>query len=391
MVEHKKQNLVKLIFWGCLFFTFSYYTFDKLSNGIMPSDFPQHTAGAQQILDNGLLAFLKADAYPLWQLLVILSNILFRMPLTTGATFVCSLLNTSTFIFLYHYFSRYNLKTELLPPIICGLLVMASMYLPWYNSNIHVGMGGPTVWHNPTTVCVRPLALAAFILLTDILNHKHPHKLNRDIITLAILLVFCNLAKPSFEQGIIPGLGLFIILKLIANRGQDLFLYIKIIIAFVPSVLLLVIQWFIGFYNAPNVGENNSIAISLFEIIKLHTPNILISFCLVMGFPLYVAICNWKRIKKKLDLQLLGCSLLASFLEYALLMETGSRKLHGNLGWAWVLFVFLAYIFTMREFLIWNKDYNYEKHLSKITISIGWILFFIQVAIGIYYTFHLFM
>lgn len=393
MPNDNKQGLINVIFWGCIFFTFSYYTFAKLGSGIMPSDFPQHTQAAQQLIDNGLLSFLKTDSYPLWQILVALSSILLRMPLITSATFICSLLNTVTYILLYHFFIQHGLKINFLPSLLCALLIMGPMYIPWFNPTIYLGQGTPNIWHNPTTICVRPFALATFILINNILKKdtKSQNNNTRDIIALAILLIFCNLAKPSFSQGIIPGLGLYIIIKLIYHKGKNLFYYLKIVAAFIPSVLLLVIQWFVSFYDNPSIaGENNGIAISLFEILKLYSPNVLISFILGMAFPIYISLCNWNRIIKKSDLQLLGCCMVASYLENALLVETGVRKVHGNFGWAWLLFMFLAYVFAMREFLIWNESYDYKKTISKIAISIGWGLFFIQAAIGIYYTFHLF-
>lgn len=392
MQNKKKQDLINVIFWGSLFFCFSYYTFVPLSNGTIPSDILPHMKWAQQLLDNGLLSFIKTDTYPIWQILVALSTILFRMPLATSATFVCSLLNTITYVLIYYYFTQHGLKNNILPPIICALLIMGPLYIPWFNPNIYLGQGTPNIWHNPTTLCVRPLALITFILITNILkkyNDMHKYCI-KDIITLAILLVFCNLAKPSFAQGIIPGLGLYFVIKLINNKGENLFFYLKIVAAFIPSALLLVIQWFISFYCATNTGENNSITITLFEIWKCYSPNILISFILGMGFPIYIALCNWTKIKKKIELQILGCALFASYLEYALLAETGARKYDGNFSWAMLLFMFLAYVFAMRELLIWNKNYDYKKTVSKITISIGWGLFFIQVAIGIYYTFHLY-
>lgn len=131
-------------------------------------------------------------------------------------------------------------------------------------------------------------------------------------------------------------------------------------------------------------------AISPFEVLHVFSPNVLVSFLLGMAFPIYIAICNWKTVVKKTDLHLLGCTLLMSYLQMALLIETEPRKNDGNFGWAYMIFMFITYVYAMREFLLWNRDYEYERRKQRIAVSVGWGLFFLQVTIGIYYTFHVY-
>ena len=391
MCKTPKYNLVNVIFGGCLIYTFSYSVFSKIIYGNLPSDFDAHINFARQLIDEGLLDTFVMDAYPLWQILTALSTVILKMPIAASAVFVCAMLNLSVYVIVYCFFKYYKLENGRLGQLTCALMVMGPMYIIWDNPNIYLGQGTPNIWHNPTTICVRPLALGAFILITRILQKydELQEYTVKELVVLAVLLIFCNLAKPSFEQAVIPGLGLYFIIRLIRNRGRHFAFYFKIAIAFVPSVVLLAAQWFISFYGTPAAGEDNHIAVSLFEVMKLYTPNILISFLLGMAFPLYVIICNWKEIRKKTDLQILGCTLMAAYLQQALLMETGYRKAHGNFCWAWNLCMFLAYVFSMREFLIWNEKYDYEKKGARVMVSVGWGLFFLQTAIGVYYAFYM--
>lgn len=390
--DARKTNLINIIFWGMCYFTYSYYVFGKLLSVPFPTDYTAHMEGAQQILDGDLFGFLKADSYPLWQILVASSAALFRMPLSTAAVFVCSLLNAFSFILVYRFLIRSDFCGKITAPLTCALLLSGPMYISWFSPHLYEGQGTPNIWHNPTTICVRPFAVVTFLLITRILKKcNDAHKCSiKELSLLAVMFIVCNIAKPSFMQGLLPGLALYFILKMIREKGKNISLYIKAAVAIIPGVLLLAIQWFISFYGSPGAGADNGIDISPFEVLHVFSPNVFISFVLGMAFPLYIVVCNWKTVVKKPDLHLLGCALLTSWLQMALLIETGARKNDGNFGWAYLIFMFITYVYAMREFLLWNRDYEYEKRKQRITVSVGWGLFFLQVTIGIYYTFHVY-
>lgn len=385
--QDQKDNWAIFLFFGFFYFAFSFFIFFQLADKPeIASDLPAHMTGVRQILDGGLFEFLKSDTYPLLQLLIALIAFIPGIPLTVAAAFVVAALNVITYVLIYRFFISSQLNSGSLAFMTCALLLLGPVYIPWFNPNIYLGQCTPNIWHNPTTICLRPFALVTFLLITKMIKECEETKTcgGKDLACLSVMLVFCNLAKPSFEQALIPGLALYFIIKLVKGKGNNFFLYLKIAAAFIPSVLLLAIQWFMSF-STTAAGGDNKIAIGFFEVINLYTPNAFVSFILGMAFPLYVMICNWNSIKNKSDLQILVCSLIAAYLEWALLMETGIRKTHGNFGWAYAIFMFIVYVFSMREFLAWNKKCDYSKSGSKIQLSIGWILFFIQLLVGIYY------
>lgn len=390
--DTRKINLINTIFWGMCYFTYSYYVFGKLLSVPFPTDYSSHLEGAQQILNGDLFGFLKTDSYPLWQILVALSTALFRMPLSTAAVFVCSLLNAASFILVYRFFIHSDFCGKITAPLTCALLLCGPMYISWFSPYLYEGQGTPNIWHNPTTICVRPFALATFLLITRMLKKcNDAERLSiKEIFALAVMLIMCNIAKPSFMQGMLPGLGLYFVLKMILEKGKNISFYLKAATSLIPCLLFLVIQWFVSFYWSPAAGADNGVAVSPFEVMSVYCPNIFVSFVLGMAFPLYIAICNWKTVIRKQDLHLLGCALFTSYLQMALLIETGSRKNDGNFGWAYLIFMFITYVYAMREFLLWNRRYEYEKRKQRIAVSVGWGLLFLQVTIGIYYTFHVY-
>lgn len=300
--DTRKSEMIYVIFFGTLFFVFSYYIFTELTKGVITKDFPSHMEGAELILDGQLLTLLKADSYPLWQIFVALTAALFRMPVAAATALVCSLLNVADFLLIIRFFNHYEFRAKTIAPLSCALLLLGPMYLPWYNPNIYLGQGTPNVWHNPTTICVRPFALATFLLIIHLLKKGEEQKecRRKEFTILSVMLVCCNLAKPSFMQGLIPGLGLYFVLKLVRQRGKNLMFYLKMAAAFVPCVLLLAIQWVISFQSSPSA--EGGIVISLFEVMKRYSPNILISTVLGMAFPLYVMIGRWKTVRKKPEL-----------------------------------------------------------------------------------------
>ena len=62
--DTRKSEMIYVIFFGILFFVFSYYIFTELTKGVITKDFPSHMEGAELILDGQLLTLLKADSYP---------------------------------------------------------------------------------------------------------------------------------------------------------------------------------------------------------------------------------------------------------------------------------------------------------------------------------------
>lgn len=200
--DTRKSDMIYVIFWGTLFFVFSYYIFTELTKGVITKDFPSHMEGAEMILNGELLTFLKADSYPLWQIFVALAA-LFRMPVAAATALVCSPLHVADFILIIRFLDHYEFRSKTIAPLTCALLLLGPMYLPWYNPNIYLGQGTPNVWHNPTTICVRPFALATFLLIINILKKGEEQKEcgRKEFVVLAVMLVCCNLAKPSFMQG----------------------------------------------------------------------------------------------------------------------------------------------------------------------------------------------
>ena len=54
----------------------------------------------------------------------------------------------------------------------CGLMVLTAVYVPWLNPQVYLGQSSPTIWHNPTNMAVKPLALLGFLLFLDLYRKR---------------------------------------------------------------------------------------------------------------------------------------------------------------------------------------------------------------------------
>lgn len=249
---------------------------------------------------------------------------------------------------------------------------------------IYMGQTIPNVWHNPTTICVRPLALLAIMVILRILEKYEEEKQCKsfELVILAGTMVLCNLAKPSFSQIIIPGLAFYLLYLLIKTKFTAVPFCLKVAVAFVPSVILLFGQMYVSFVTSNSA--DGGIEIAWFEVMSYRSPNIAISMILSYFFPIYVLVTNISIFRKR-DIRLIFFVWLSGFLEAAMLAETGDRRYHGNFGWGSLLSAFFVYLVSLKSFIEINQSYNENSIKQRVSVGIGWLILFLQIIIGIYY------
>jgi len=109
---------------------------------------------------------------------------------------------------------------------------------------------------------------------------------------------------------------------------------------------------------------------------KLWSPNITVSILLGIAFPLYVAARYCESAAKDIGFVLCWLVLLVALAMFALFIESGFRKTHGNLWWG-ILFadhmLFLATAtFLLRQPPSWDR-------------IVAWTLLGAHAGMGIYY------
>ena len=144
---------------------------------LLYSDFATHSSWAVGEFTDPL--YDKFYAYPVWHLMVRLANWLLPIGREyAGALVTACCIGLGTLI-LYHFLDK-ELNGSLSCKKIClltmGIMVLTALYMPWFNREVYLGQSSPTIWHNPTNMAVKPLALLLFLWFLRLYMNKQKIK-----------------------------------------------------------------------------------------------------------------------------------------------------------------------------------------------------------------------
>ena len=321
-------------------------------------------------------------AYPIWHMITFMVMKLLKANQYYAAAITQSFVNGIIYCIVYLIFLNKIkfLKRTQAAIMSFILLVVGPLTAPWFNENYYLGQWSPNTWHNPTNIMAKPFAIICFFMVVSIV-HRYLTKEKNTMITyilLAVILCLSALSKPSFLQGFIPGLGLYLVLFLLITKGKSFFLSVKLILAFVPSVVILFWQ-----YIAELTETGSGARIAWLELLHYFTPNVLISFLLAFAFPIFVFIMNPISNIKKVEVQMVFCYEIAAWLESALLIQTGDRALHANFCWASMLSMFMVWFVMLIQFIKYLSEEDKSSIRYKVTKFVGFILLWFHFLFGL--------
>jgi len=329
--------------------------------------------------------FPERLTYPLWHFGVWLvytsGQLMGGMPAEYACAFFSSIVNVVIYLVICRYIEKEDVKKSGM--ISLALCLVTPIYIPWYNSSVYLGQGSPNAWHNPTNMMAKPFMVVAVFLVIKMCDKiKKEEKIEfKEYFFLAVLAIFSVLAKPSFFQGFIPALGLYMIIALIFDKGKGFKDYFFVCISFVPAFLVVLWQFAVSFFLG---SEGGGIGFGWSETM-IRTPNRLISFLLVLLFPVAYSILNIKEVYKKTSIRLSWLYVVIAWLEWAFLYENNSRKYDGNFGWASELSFLMIWIITSIDFFKELQKMEFDKKGEVIKNTILFVIWLLHLACGIYY------
>ncbi len=204
------------------------------------------------------------------------------------------------------------------------------------NNHLYLGSIAINVYHNPTMVALKPLAIVLFMLAVSRLTLPQSGLRWRWIIGAAAVTLMCIMAKPSYVIPFLPALLLLGAYRYISKQPLDgLGLLIGLV---APAVALLGLQSLIfdtsGVVFAP---------LGFLRLLGVADRWLPLRLLISLLFPLYVVIAYWSNARREVALQLAWLAFGFGAAAFYLLGESG-RMSHGNWTWSGQITALLLFV-----------------------------------------------
>lgn len=384
----KTFGVFEIIEIGILMLIYYYFTF------IIDSDIPDHI--------KSLTSYLEGSAPIRANFLYYFTVYLFSF-FSSNSTVLCWV---SVFVLAFATFFKYvlvkkiivsELSTSYTNPILLSSLLSFLLLFSFSLPSILVFKGllstyslTHNVWHNSTAIFVMPFVILLF--WTSLKQLKEFQVKRLFIIT--VLMVITVLVKPSFIFVYVLAYPIFLFKKFRFSRLFWINL-IPIILAF----LMIVVEYYF-IYVTSKGDDKSSIGIDLFHIINTRYAHgnwfyILAVFIstVVSGFlfPIVLLYRNRTLFKEEMIQFALLCVVIGIIIG-STLYETGSRSLHGNLGWQNIMCSFLLFLVCIVQLLklIAVNPLGWRAYRIEISIFglhfLSGILYFFKVLVTASYS-----
>lgn len=387
-----------------IFFATYFITYVQIDGG---GDFGAHKKWATEFNFTYFVEyFTNRIPYPMWHFLTKAAKVFLNTSYENAGAIVTATANGFSFlltVFAQRYLYRMmNIKLEVIPFWAICLMFVGPLYIPRFNEIYDPGAGTGNIWHNPTSIMVKPFAIFIFCVIAKIVEDNRKIKF-KEIIVLVVSLFFSGLAKPSFLQGIIPGLGLFMIVHLIKDFSKERFIKYAILAStFIPSVLLMVLQLYntlfehgevvnvdtstiVGPVTIETPGYKQGIGFAWGKGLSHWTPNIYVSFLLAVAFPMFVFLYNHRRMIKDKIFQLALCYEFVAWIEGVILYQKGPAEHQGNFLWASYHSLYVFFMICTFYFLDSSTKIDLSKKGDTLYLLIGNVLLFLHLMFGIFF------
>jgi len=371
------------------------------------SDLSIHATWAAEGNFADLRSFLHHGAHPLWHILVA-AILLTGLSLPASAALITALFKALEVYLLITLTARLLKKNGWLASV-CGVVAasVTSVWIPWVNPTVYLGVGSPNTWHSPTQMAAMVMMLLCVPLTAacvETFQKRVPEEgakaniLWKDAILLSALLLLSLVAKPTFMQAFLPAACLYFLVLWIRKPKNSPF-FIRMILVAAPAVLFMILQYL--YYFGIIVPSQGNMA---FQVSWNKVGEVGVDVLLTRAFPIFVLLTCMERDTWRKPLYTLTLLMDAvSILEMLFLSETGRRASDGNFGWAMMGSALMLWVITLPLFVkkvkAWfsrrkaaaeGQPYLEDKPRAEaLKWGAGGVLLLWHVASGIYYIVYL--
>lgn len=357
-------------------------------------DYGPHEQIALSLTPGDPVGLFKAHPEPFWHLLTYGVVHLLRCRVEIAAGIVSGLLIVLTYVIAFVTIrgSVAGLQAHEIAGLDLVLHLVSAIYVPFFNKEPFLGQGSPNIWHNPTTIAVRPIALLIFVLVASMVIQSRQEEFEKSIpvgkaVAAGLLLILSCLAKPSFVQVFYPAIFTLMVIWLIMFRGKNLRTAIQLMLMCLPSLVVMILQFVIAFYSGN--GNSGGITIAPFEVAGARTPSIAISMLLLLAFPVLMLILTAIRKGLTWGDALAWLMLLWGTVWRLLLAEKGERMYHGNFTWGYMLAVYLVWYAAVRSYLKLYFSEQMTGNKRGVGFALATLVLVLHLVSGIYYLIYL--
>ena len=364
------------------FFIATCYTFTAIMHVYLnSSDFVGHVNLVEK-----MLAGERTQPHFLFPFLLIGINYLFNISFMYAAYAVTFISVFLSFIVAYNGIKDNNISIKNNHLIWCTIFLLIShpvFFLYPYDNNIYFGYIATNVYHNPTILLLKPVALFHFISLCSLLkNNKNANKTNNKVYLLALMTALSIITKPNYIIALIPALLLFLSIRFCFATKIYPAWDVILIGVLIPACSILLWQYYYFF----GVVDNNSIHFGILYFFKMTSKlwTLPLKLLASLAFPISVLIIMRSKLTIRIDFQLSFCMFLISLIYTYFLIDKVADLPAGNFGWSAQISNFLLLFVSIRAYLAYLPEIgtSFAKSANRFIytpIIIGGFQFFFGV------------
>jgi hypothetical protein len=363
--------LLGLIYFGVFHF---YYVQDR-------GDFLQHSLVAQKLFHGG-----NFPPHFFYQILMIGANKLLCVSFKNAMLWVPSIFVSVTFIVAYRLFYEGGLKKNYALSAASFLLLSHPIALLFfYDHHLYFGYFATNVYHNPTIILLKPLALLHFACLIKLCENSERNVVG--IVWCAVLSILSIITKPNYIIVLLPALLIFLSIKQFFYKETIRTWLVPIIFGVVlPSVLILLLQYCFFYLHS----SKNTIGFGLFEVFSVQSKlwTLIPKLVFSIAFSLSVLLLLRKTLFKQAEFQLVAIMFLLSICYAYFLVDTvnGESTLAGNFWWSVQIANFLLLFVTTKIYGVYwqnNKDKVIDCRSQCIKLYFPAVVALLQLLSGL--------
>ena len=323
----------------------------------LQADFKVHVLAASKVVD---FTYAKLVPHFLFHLLVVVVNWIGWEGATQGlhasglvvTSVCCGLFAIIAYVVLRRSFDA--APSPRTSAIAAGLTLAVVMISPvtifTWPDNLYLGYIGLQVFHSPTQLVLRPIALVLFLCILRIFSDDRRSADAPLIAITTAATALSALAKPTYLPCLLPGVGLLFLYRLARGRAVDWRLVIVGLA--LPAVALLLWQFSLAYTGA----GSGKILFMPFAVVAHHSDWLVPKFFLSLLFPLCAYALYFKEARTTVSVNLGWLVLFFGVSQMYLLAESGRRMWHGNFLWGAQLSLLILVLMTTAFFVERLRD-----------------------------------